>query len=72
MQRSDCQNEEAKIAFAILLQKRSGDSRNRGADMIIHPMIISKRKTAPDNMAEGFVQVEKLIKQEPSVTPTQK
>lgn len=31
-----------------------------------------KIKTAPDNMAEGFVQVEKLIKQEPSVKPTRK
>ena len=31
-----------------------------------------KIKVAPDNMAEGFMQVEKLIKQEPSVTPTQK
>ncbi|MCR5144799.1 MAG: hypothetical protein K6B67_05765 [Lachnospiraceae bacterium] len=30
-----------------------------------------KIKVAPDNMAEGFVQVEKLIKQELSVTPTQ-
>lgn len=28
-----------------------------------------KVKIAPNNMAEGFVQVEKLIKQEPSVTP---
>ena len=31
-----------------------------------------KIKVAPDNMAEGFMQVEKLIKQELSVTPTQK
>ena len=31
-----------------------------------------KIKVAPDNMAEGFVQVEKLIKQEPPVTPTRK
>ena len=28
-----------------------------------------KVKIAPDNMAEGFAQVEKLIKQEPPVTP---
>jgi hypothetical protein len=28
-----------------------------------------KIKVAPDNMAEGFMQVEKLIMQEPSVTP---
>lgn len=31
-----------------------------------------KIKTAPDNMAEGFVQVEKLIKQEPPVTHARK
>jgi hypothetical protein len=31
-----------------------------------------KIKVAPDNMAEGFMQVEKLIMQEPSVTPTRK
>ena len=28
-----------------------------------------KIKVAPDNMAEGFMQAEKLIKQEPSVKP---
>lgn len=31
-----------------------------------------KIKTAPDNMAEGFMQVEKLIKQELPVTPARK
>lgn len=31
-----------------------------------------KVKIAPNNMAEGFVQVEKLIKQEPPVTPKPK
>ena len=31
-----------------------------------------KVKVAPDNMAEGFAQVEKLIKQEPPVTPKSK
>lgn len=31
-----------------------------------------KIRVAPDNMAEGFMQVDKLIKQEPPVIPTQK
>lgn len=38
----------------------------------LDPLYKEKIKTAPDNMAEGFLQVSNLIKYEPPVTPTQR
>jgi rubrerythrin len=38
----------------------------------LDPLYKEKIKTAPDNMAEGFLQVSNLIKYEPPVTPTRK
>lgn len=37
----------------------------------LDPLYEEKIKTAPDNMAEGFVQIANLIKNEPPVTPIQ-
>ena len=38
----------------------------------LDPLYKEKIKTAPDNMAEGFLQVSNLIKNESPVTPTRK
>ena len=38
----------------------------------LDPLYEKKIKTAPDNMAEGFVQIANLIKNEPPVISSQK
>ena len=58
------------VAIKALEQEQCEDCVSRKSLLDkLDPLYKEKIKTAPDNMAEGFVQVEKLIKQEPPVTP---
>ncbi len=60
-----------QMAIKALEQKPCEDTISRSSLLgKLDDCYKEKIKVAPDNMAEGFVQVEKLIKQEPSVNPT--
>lgn len=59
-----------KVAFELLEQEPCEDCVSRKSLLDkLDPLYKEKIKTAPDNMAEGFLQVSNLIKYEPSVTP---
>ena len=65
--------EKMREAIEVLEQELCEDAISR-SNLISKLDICYKEKirVAPDNMAEGFMQVDKLIKQEPPVIPTQK
>lgn len=65
--------EKMREAIEVLEQELCEDTISR-SNLLSKLDICYKEKirVAPDNMAEGFMQVDKLIKQEPPVIPTQK
>jgi hypothetical protein len=61
------------LEVADALEQQSEDAISRSSLLgKLDDCYKEKVKIAPDNMAEGFAQVEKLIKQELPVTPKQR
>lgn len=67
-----CEKDCVRLAIEALEQEPCEDAISRSNLLSkLDTCYKDKIRVAPDNMAEGFIQVEKLIKQEPLVTPTQ-
>lgn len=64
------ENWEKKTLPSVISTSEDCVSRKSLLDKL-DPLYEKKIKTAPDNMAEGFVQIANLIKNEPPVTPSQ-